>query len=179
MSSAAFGANIAFIEELYEKYRTDPQSVSASWREFFEDYEPQLAEEDQEELVEQRVAAVAGGASGFSSSVISAPAVATPGGLKPAAPPAPAPAAPRPTPVPSPAGTPVALRGAASKIVSNMETSLTVPTATSVRNIPVKVLEENRRVINNHLTLIGQSKASYTHIIAYAMVKAVKQFPRM
>ena len=58
MSSVAFGANIAFIEELYEKYRTDPNSVSASWREFFADYEPQLADEED---VEERVAAVAGG----------------------------------------------------------------------------------------------------------------------
>ena len=61
MSSVAYGANIAFIEELYEKYRNDPQSVSASWREFFEDYDPQLEEEDQEDEAEQRVAAVAGG----------------------------------------------------------------------------------------------------------------------
>jgi 2-oxoglutarate dehydrogenase E1 component len=60
-----------------------------------------------------------------------------------------------------------------------MEASLTVPTATSVRNIPVKVLEENRRVINNHLTLIGQSKASFTHIIAWAIVKALHDQPRM
>ncbi|HEX8407726.1 MAG TPA: multifunctional oxoglutarate decarboxylase/oxoglutarate dehydrogenase thiamine pyrophosphate-binding subunit/dihydrolipoyllysine-residue succinyltransferase subunit [Thermoanaerobaculia bacterium] len=177
MSSAAFGANIAFIEELYEKFRTDPHSVSASWREFFADYEPQLGEEDVEEHVEQRVAAVAGGGAGFSQ-----PA-ATPapggGGLKPAAPQVPA----RPTPVPAPA-TPagsknVALRGAASKIVQNMELSLTVPTATSIRNIPVKVLEENRRVINNHLALMGQSKASFTHIIAWAIVKAIKDQPRM
>ena len=42
MSSVAFGANIAFIEELYEKFKTDPSSVSASWREFFQDYDPQL-----------------------------------------------------------------------------------------------------------------------------------------
>jgi 2-oxoglutarate decarboxylase len=60
-----------------------------------------------------------------------------------------------------------------------MESSLGVPTATSIRNIPVKVLEENRRVINNHLVLIGQSKASFTHIIGWALVQAVKQFPRM
>ena len=60
-----------------------------------------------------------------------------------------------------------------------MEASLSVPTATSVRNIPVKALEENRRVINNHLALTGQSKASFTHIIAFAIVKALKQFPRM
>src|SRR5205085_2907503 len=65
------------------------------------------------------------------------------------------------------------------KIVANMEASLTVPTATSVRNIPVKVLEENRRVINNHLALGGQAKASFTHIIAWAIVKALKEQPRM
>ncbi|MGZ5474614.1 MAG: multifunctional oxoglutarate decarboxylase/oxoglutarate dehydrogenase thiamine pyrophosphate-binding subunit/dihydrolipoyllysine-residue succinyltransferase subunit, partial [Thermoanaerobaculia bacterium] len=68
---------------------------------------------------------------------------------------------------------------AASKIVANMELSLAVPTATSLRNIPVKVREENRRVVNNHLALMGQSKASYTHIIAWAIVKAVHDQPRM
>ena len=165
MSSVAFGANIAFIEDLYEKYRTDPSSVSASWREFFADYEPQAAEEED---VEERVAAVA---------AAGAPAP------RPAPTPPPAPAAPRPTPVPQPpppaAGKAVALRGAASKIVANMELSLEVPTATSMRNIPVKVLEENRRVVNNHLALVGQSKASYTHIIAWAIVKAVADQPRM
>ncbi len=166
MSSAAFGANIAFIEELYEKYRTDPNSVSTSWREFFQDYEPQAGEEDAQEQVEQRVAAVANAAP------VVAPAAPTP------------PPAPRPTPVPAPAapqpGTKaVALRGAASKIVTNMEASLAVPTATSIRNIPVKVLEENRRVINNHFALTGQSKASFTHIIAWAIVKAIKDHPRL
>jgi 2-oxoglutarate decarboxylase len=178
MASAAFGANIAFIEELYEKYRTDPTSVSSSWREFFADYEPQLG--DEEEDVEERVAAVAGAPAFAPQAAVTAAAPAP----KPAAPAVPAaPAAPRPTPVPAPPSAEgtraVALRGAASKIVANMETSLTVPTATSVRNIPVKVLEENRRVINNHLALIGQSKASFTHIIAWAIVKAVKDQPRM
>jgi hypothetical protein len=171
MSSVAYGANIAFIEELYEKFRSDPQSVSASWREFFEDYDPQLDTEDAEEEIEQRVAAVGGSATA---------AIPVARAAAPAPAPTPAPATPRPTPVPaSPAsaGTPVALRGAASKIVANMESSLTVPTATSIRNIPVKVLEENRRVINNHLTLIGQSKASFTHIIAWALVQAVQEVP--
>ncbi|HEX9160874.1 MAG TPA: multifunctional oxoglutarate decarboxylase/oxoglutarate dehydrogenase thiamine pyrophosphate-binding subunit/dihydrolipoyllysine-residue succinyltransferase subunit, partial [Thermoanaerobaculia bacterium] len=160
MSSATqvYGPNIAFIEELYEKYKADPQSVSASWREFFADYQPVL-EQDLEEAV--------GGVS------VGAPAPA------PAAAPAPA---PRPTPVPPPppaAGNVVVLRGAAGKIAQNMETSLSIPTATSVRTIPVKALEENRRVINNHLALTGQSKASFTHMIAFAIVRAIRQFPRM
>ncbi|HUP60435.1 MAG TPA: multifunctional oxoglutarate decarboxylase/oxoglutarate dehydrogenase thiamine pyrophosphate-binding subunit/dihydrolipoyllysine-residue succinyltransferase subunit [Thermoanaerobaculia bacterium] len=161
--SSVFGANIAFIEELYEKYRVDPQSVSTSWREFFEDYQPPQLEE------EENVAA------GFSPPAAEA---APEGGLQPAPTPPPVPA-PRPTVVPSPTGNAVPLRGAASKIVANMEASLTVPTATSVRAIPVKALEENRRVVNNHLALSGQSKSSYTHIIAWALVKAIKDFPRM
>jgi 2-oxoglutarate dehydrogenase E1 component len=168
MSSATpFGANIAFIEDLYEKFQADPQSVSASWREFFADYDPQLDLEDEEP---QPLAATGGGGA------VAAPATQRPA---PAPAPAPAPVAPRPTPVPSPAGNAVPLRGAASKIVANMELSLAVPTATSIRNIPVKVLEENRRVVNNHLSLIGQPKASFTQIIAWALVKAVKEQPRM
>ena len=88
------------------------------------------------------------------------------------------PARPRP---PQPAAQPNAtpLRGAAGKIAQNMEASLAVPTATSIRNIPVKALEENRRVVNHHLSLIGQSKASYTHVVAWAIVNAIRNFPRM
>ena len=60
-----------------------------------------------------------------------------------------------------------------------MEQSLTVPTATSVRNMPVKVLEENRRIINEHLKSTGRGKVSYTHIIAWAIIKAAKEYPQM
>ena len=161
MSSATqtYGANIAFIEELYEKYRANPDSVSASWREFFHDYQPQL----EEDLAD----------------VVNATPLPPPD-LRPATPPPPPPPS-RPTPVPPPpsAGNAVPLRGAAAKIAQNMEASLAVPTATSVRTIPVKALEENRRVVNNHLTLTGQSKASFTHIVAWAIVKAAKEHPRM
>ena len=171
-SSVAYGANIAFIEELYEKFRSDPSSVSASWREFFADYEPQASEEEEEAEVAQVRVAQGGGAS------VVAPAPAPT--AAPTAAPAPArPETPRPVAVPTPGGNAVPLRGAASKIVANMEMSLTVPTATSVRNIPVKVLEENRRVINNHLALVGQAKASFTHLVAWALVKALKDHPRM
>ncbi|HSP16366.1 MAG TPA: multifunctional oxoglutarate decarboxylase/oxoglutarate dehydrogenase thiamine pyrophosphate-binding subunit/dihydrolipoyllysine-residue succinyltransferase subunit [Thermoanaerobaculia bacterium] len=154
----SYGANIAFIEELYEKFRANPESVSASWREFFADYQPAVEEE-----LEQNV----GHALSVSGPAESRPYVA------------PAPPAPRPTPVPTPAGNVVILRGAAGKIAANMEVSLSIPTATSVRTIPVKALEENRRVINNHLALTGQSKTSFTHIIAWAIVKSLAQFPRM
>jgi len=162
MSSVTFGANIAFIEELYEKFRTDPQSVSTSWREFFQDYDPIAAEDDVEE---QNVVATSPAAVRH----VAQTAPSLPQAAKPV----------QAEGKPAPAGKAVPLRGASSKIVANMELSLTVPTATSVRNIPVKVLEENRRVINNHLTLSGQTKASFTHIIAWALVHAIKDHPRM
>jgi multifunctional 2-oxoglutarate metabolism enzyme len=172
-STSPFGANIAFIEELFETYRRDPQSLSASWREFFADYEPPVEAEDAEEIAEQRVAEATTGR------VVMASAAPPPAPAAEAAAATQKPA-PRPTAVPPPAGQSVViLRGAASKIVQNMEASLTVPTATSVRNIPVKALEENRRVINNHLALGGQSKASFTHVIAWAIVRALKDHPRL
>ena len=178
--TSTYGANTAFIEELYERYRADPDSVSASWKEFFADYEPRFAEEFEEELEEERALAAGAGAMARPSTEVRAEPAPPPSAIPaPSAPAAPA----RPTAVPAPAPTTatssVILRGAAAKIAQNMEASLAVPTATSVRNIPVKVLEENRRVVNNHLTLSGQPKASYTHIIAWAIVKAAKSQPRM
>ncbi len=71
------------------------------------------------------------------------------------------------------------MRGVAAKIVQNMEASLGVPTATSTRTLPVKVLEENRRIINQHLAGEFRGKASFTHIIAWAMVQALKLNPAM
>jgi 2-oxoglutarate dehydrogenase E1 component len=71
------------------------------------------------------------------------------------------------------------ITGPAKKIVENMEQSLTVPTATSFRSIPVKLLEENRRIINEHLANRGRGKASFTHIIAWAIVQAAKAIPAM
>jgi 2-oxoglutarate dehydrogenase E1 component len=71
------------------------------------------------------------------------------------------------------------LRGFAARIVENMESSLTVPTATSTRVIPVRALEENRIIINNHLANTVGGKVSYTHIIAWAILKATMRMPAM
>jgi 2-oxoglutarate dehydrogenase E1 component len=71
------------------------------------------------------------------------------------------------------------LRGATARVVSNMEASLEIPTATSVRSLPAKLLIDNRIVINNHLARSRGGKVSFTHLIGYAMVKAVKQMPEM
>jgi 2-oxoglutarate decarboxylase len=64
---------------------------------------------------------------------------------------------------------------ARARVVTNMESSLEVPTATSVRSVPAKkLLIDNRVVINNHLKRARGGKVSFTHIIGYALVKALK-----
>ena len=60
-----------------------------------------------------------------------------------------------------------------------MQSSLEVPTATSVRTVPAKLLIDNRVVINNHLARSRGGKVSFTHIIGYALVKALKALPAM
>src|SRR4051794_19188843 len=96
------------------------------------------------------------------------------------------PAAPAPKPAarPAPAATSdgpkrVPLRGAAASVVKNMNASLTVPTATSVRAVPAKLLADNRIVINNHLARARGGKVSFTHLIGYALVRALDDFPNM
>jgi 2-oxoglutarate decarboxylase len=71
------------------------------------------------------------------------------------------------------------MRGVSARTVQNMDVSLTVPTATSVRQVPVKLLWDNRIVINNHLARARGGKVSFTHIIGFALVKAIKSMPEM
>ena len=71
------------------------------------------------------------------------------------------------------------LRGAPARTAKNMDISLSVPTATSVRSLPVKLLIDQRVVINNHLRRARGGKISYTHLIGYAMVQALKSVPAM
>ncbi len=74
---------------------------------------------------------------------------------------------------------PQRMRGVAARIVENMEQSLGVPTATSVRDVPAKLLEVNRRIVNNYLQRTRGGKVSFTHLIAFAMVRAVETVPAM
>jgi 2-oxoglutarate dehydrogenase E1 component len=73
----------------------------------------------------------------------------------------------------------IPLRGPALRIAENMAASLTMPVATSQRVMPVKVIDENRRLINQHRAATGQSKLSYTHIVAWAIVRAIESVPAM
>jgi multifunctional 2-oxoglutarate metabolism enzyme len=75
--------------------------------------------------------------------------------------------------------TTVTLRGASARIAENMSASLTVPTATSVRDVPAKLLEVNRTILNNHLNRHRQGKVSFTHVIAFAVVRALRDVPAM
>ena len=71
------------------------------------------------------------------------------------------------------------IRGGAVRIVENMEASLHVPTATSMRTIPVRTLEENRRLLNKHRDATGGGKVSFTHLVAWAILRALDTFPRL
>jgi multifunctional 2-oxoglutarate metabolism enzyme len=101
-----------------------------------------------------------------------APVAARPSSTPTAAAPTPAPAVPADVEFQP-------LRGAAGRIAENMEASLAIPLATSQRIIAVKVMDENRRVINQHRALVGRSKVSYTHIIGWALVKALEDVPAL
>lgn len=89
---------------------------------------------------------------------------------------------PKPSEAPPPPESSAALeplRGAAARVVQNMQASLAVPVATSQRTIAVKVADENRTIINQHRSIVGQSKVSYTHLIAWAIVRALENYPNL
>ncbi|MCW2941868.1 MAG: 2-oxoglutarate dehydrogenase, subunit [Actinomycetia bacterium] len=167
-----FGANEWLVDELYNKYLEDPNSVDQAWWNFFADYQP-----DSRPVTASPTSLVQAGTG----------TAAPPAPPPPPAPPAPpAPAAAK-APVKPPAATPavaagateVRLKGVAARTVANMEASLSVPTATSVRAVPAKLLIDNRIVINNHLKRGRGGKVSFTHLIGYAIVRALDAMPEM
>ncbi len=168
----AFGPNQWLVDEMYQSYLRDKESVNPAWWDFFADYSP---------------------TDSTSPAVASTPA-ATPAVPAPAQPAAPAPVAtpavPQPAPTaPAPAATSApatdvnentdVLRGPAARVVTNMDASLSVPTATSVRAVPAKLLIENRLIINQQLARGRGGKISFTHLIGYAIVRALKTIPEM
>ena len=263
---STFGANQWLVDELYERYLTDKDSVDPAWWDFFADYRPRSetlaaatngvpraaavtmawpaddadtygavddAPTDGDGAARQaaapQAAAPAGTAAPETSRDTGAPAregtTAEPGAAAPAPPPtgpddrpaphpramrSPAQAVPRTPREPDPSATaPVAsaqpatapyaetpqsrvewpasspepvverLRGAAARTVANMTSSLQVPTATSVRTIPAKLMVDNRIVVNNHLARGRGGKISFTHLIGYAVVEAIADMPVM
>ncbi|MGW0516944.1 MULTISPECIES: multifunctional oxoglutarate decarboxylase/oxoglutarate dehydrogenase thiamine pyrophosphate-binding subunit/dihydrolipoyllysine-residue succinyltransferase subunit [unclassified Crossiella] len=183
--ASQFGPNEWLVEEMYEQFLADPTSVDPAWHDFFADYKPTQKSADIGETAAQSAAA-----STVTTTQAAPPKAPDTNGQAPAAAPkAAAPAKPKPTPSAAAAATPVKqpsgpgerkqLRGAAAAIAKNMEQSLTVPTATSVRAVPAKLLADNRIVINNHLKRTRGGKVSFTHLIGYAIVRALESYPNM
>ena len=144
-----YGVNAGYVQALFESWRADPAGVDPSWEPIFRRLDPEAAARHD----------------------------------------APEPQAPAPAAVERPAPQPVAvaetdpelepLTGVSRRIVTNMEASLEVPTATSVRTVSAKLLDENRRVLNEHMQVRAFGKSSFTHLIAYALVRALAEMPRV
>jgi 2-oxoglutarate dehydrogenase E1 component len=174
---SGFGANEWLVAEMYGQWLESPDSVDRSWWPILERYQ----------LTQQ----------GQAPAPVAAPAAP----VEPVAPTTEAITIPvskatdnAPKTAPVPANIPVTdsisivgedeaqpevniLRGMAKTLASNMDASLSIPTATSVRQIPAKLLIDNRIVINSHLTRTRGGKVSFTHLIGYAVVQALKEFP--
>ncbi len=149
-------------------WAADPESVDPLWRAEFENAAPQPAAEHRPTTIDT------------SATVVSPPPTET---QPPAAAQAPTSETKSPPPAPaSPADEAPGdqIRGVGARIVTNMEASLNVPTATSFREVPAKLLEINRKVINGYLTRKQGGKVSFTHIIGYAIVRAIaEEIPAM
>ncbi|MDT0214498.1 multifunctional oxoglutarate decarboxylase/oxoglutarate dehydrogenase thiamine pyrophosphate-binding subunit/dihydrolipoyllysine-residue succinyltransferase subunit [Rothia sp. ARF10] len=226
----AFGPNEWLVDELFEQYKKDKNSVDKAWWEFFADYDPNAGNGAAAKAADAPKAQKPEARSGTAeapkqqapqakASTQAAPKAETPKAEAPkaetpkaeapraATPKAEAPkaedeVAPAKAETPPEAGTrsetptprdaspkksdgavnapeTSSIRGASARVVTNMEASLAVPTATSVRAVPAKLLVDNRIVINNHLARSRGGKVSFTHIIGFAVVKALGAMPAM
>jgi 2-oxoglutarate decarboxylase len=215
-SSGEFGANEWLVDEMYERFIVDKNSVDPSWWPVLESYHSTL----EDPMPTMAIPTVSpepgpelGGPSIIDAAVISPAAApelvaAEPVAAEPDVASAPTPltgsqpvarttslrAKPQPIPAQAPETAPVLaasdaeatpqpenevqpLRGASKALAANMDASLTVPTATSVRTMPAKLMIDNRIVINNHLKRSRGGKVSFTHLIAWAIVQTIKEFP--
>jgi len=172
------GPNSWLVDEMYSQYLEDPRSVPEEWRAEFANQNNQATTmPDPVVVAPEPIPAIAP----QTASTVPSPTPASPAG--------PSPAAPSTATVGErdgsdtkhdPANDGELMRGAAARIAANMEASLGVPTATSFREVPAKLLEINRRVLNNHLRRVRGRKVSFTHIIGYAIVQAInKTVPSM
>src|SRR5438477_12159548 len=137
---------------MYEQYLRDPASVSDDWRQLFDN--GRLAElpvipTDRAEVLGRREKGDVPSAAQSGTSPISP----LPAGLTP-------------------------LTGPAARLAQNMTDSLSVPTATSFRDVPVDVLDARRKDLNAQLAAAGK-KISFTHLVGFAIVRAAREYPVM
>ncbi|NBR64665.1 MAG: multifunctional oxoglutarate decarboxylase/oxoglutarate dehydrogenase thiamine pyrophosphate-binding subunit/dihydrolipoyllysine-residue succinyltransferase subunit [Actinobacteria bacterium] len=177
-SSQEFGANEWLVDEMYGQWLVNPESVDKEWQPILERYHelklgtPEPASsvilESAPAVIEQTVTGAV-------------PLVARTTRVE---------AKPQPIPAQAPVPGTVAdlveevtedqvniLKGMSKTLAANMDASLSIPTATSVRAIPAKLLIDNRIVINSHLGRTRGGKVSFTHIIGFAIIRALKEFP--
>ena len=216
-SSESFGPNEWLVDELYEQYLQDRESVDPAWWDFFADYQPTDYSALRAAALESPVTITDTVTGQSRTGTVTLPPSEYPrpgeeeaevgeGEPRVPGPPPPMAAAPQPSDVEIPtaarpplaptrpealsgagelepsdatAGEVTPLRGASARVVANMTASLSIPVATSVRAIPAKVLIDNRTVLNNHLSRARGGKVSFTHLVGYALVQALKAMPAM
>jgi len=181
-----FGANSWLVDELYEQFKVDRNSVDKEWWPVLENYRPsELAAPAAPSLPTSAPSAAPSVAPDAHPVTAPIPVI----GQQPVARTTTKPA--RQAPIPAQAQdrataqpateqdedlvTP--LRGMPKTLAANMDESLTVPTATSVRTVPAKLMIDNRIVINNHMSRTRGGKVSFTHLIGWALIQALKDFP--
>ncbi|HWU21680.1 MAG TPA: 2-oxo acid dehydrogenase subunit E2, partial [Nocardioides sp.] len=182
-SGINFGANEWLVEEMKSRFDADPSSVDPAWASYFKSSgngTPAPAAAAAAPAAQQATPTGSIPIPKASSRAEVSPAAKTMP-TKPTAESKPTPKdAPKPAPVPvNDEATVTVLRGIPAATAKNMDISLSVPTATSVRNIPVKLLWDNRIVINSHLKRARGGKVSFTHLIGYAIVRAIGSMPEM
>ena len=196
--SPGFGANEWMVEEMRAAWSADPSSVSPQWRELFEtDPSAGLHQPGPASSNDSAPSAFGGPRRATitpqSASTLRRPSAVqdvTRSDLPPAPPsdtaPPTSPYAQRQAAHPAHdqdgdayEDRTTRLKGAAARTAKNMDDSLSMPTATSARAVPAKVLIENRAVINSHLARTRGGKVSFTHLIGWAVVESLTEMPSM
>jgi 2-oxoglutarate dehydrogenase E1 component len=184
-ASVEFGANEWLVDELWTLYQKDPQLVEKSWWPLFETRAAQAGTPLPTPPPASATPPTPVVSMADDPSPITSP-IAKTTSITPKEQPIPAEAPTSPTAIittvddsaeEAPADQVNPLKGMAKALAANMDQSLTVPTATSVRTVPAKLMIDNRIVINNHLRRARGGKVSFTHLIAWAMIKALKELP--
>ncbi|WP_298037794.1 multifunctional oxoglutarate decarboxylase/oxoglutarate dehydrogenase thiamine pyrophosphate-binding subunit/dihydrolipoyllysine-residue succinyltransferase subunit [uncultured Microbacterium sp.] len=177
-----FGANSWLVDELYEQFKVDRNAVDKEWWPILESYKPDAASTGAAAAPTTNTAGTDHPVTAPIPVIGSQPVARTT--AKPAA------SAPIPAQAPKPAAKAkeaeqkdavedvvTTLRGLTKTLAANMDQSLTIPTATSVRTIPAKLMIDNRIVINNHMARSRGGKISFTHLIGWALIQTLKEFP--
>ncbi len=176
------GANDWLIEEMWAQYTKNPAAMDAAWVEYFKAV-GRIPAEPAAEPVTPTAAAEPTAQPEPAQAAQASPANVTgpqdPGSGGGLSADRPAASAGADAPAEDTGPTRVVLRGTPMRTARNMEASLAVPTATSVRNVPMKLVIDQRQIINEHLARTTGGKISFTHLIGYAMVRALVMVPDM